>query len=51
MIINNEIHKSENINMRLSRILQIATNEFGSAVYGPGQVAGPSLLLTDEESG
>jgi hypothetical protein len=27
-----------------------STNEFGSAVYGPGQVAGPSLLLTDEES-
>lgn len=25
------------------------TNEIGTAVYGPGQVPGPSLLLTDEE--
>ena len=27
-----------------------STNEFGSAVYGPGQVPGPSLLLTDSEA-
>ena len=27
-----------------------STNEFGSAVYGPGQVPGPSLLLTDKEA-
>ncbi|MEQ8217045.1 MAG: DUF1553 domain-containing protein [Arenibacter sp.] len=27
-----------------------STNEFGSAVYGPGQVPGPSLLLTDNEA-
>src|SRR5690606_20736477 len=26
-----------------------STNEIGTAVYGPGQVAGPSLLLTTEE--
>ncbi|MEX0883287.1 MAG: DUF1553 domain-containing protein, partial [Cyclobacteriaceae bacterium] len=26
-----------------------STNEMGSAVYGPGQVPGPSLLLTNEE--
>ncbi|WP_245189555.1 DUF1553 domain-containing protein [Lunatimonas salinarum] len=26
-----------------------STNEIGTAVYGPGQVPGPSLLLTDEE--
>ncbi|MCM4152083.1 DUF1553 domain-containing protein [Arenibacter sp. N53] len=26
------------------------TNEFGSAVYGPAQVPGPSLLLTDKEA-
>jgi hypothetical protein len=26
-----------------------STNELGSAVYGPGQVPGPSLLLTDDE--
>ncbi|WP_114749430.1 DUF1553 domain-containing protein [Pleomorphovibrio marinus] len=25
-----------------------STNELGTAVYGPGQVPGPSLLLTDE---
>jgi len=27
-----------------------STNEFGSAVYGPGQVPGPSLLLTNTEA-
>ncbi|WP_198439840.1 DUF1553 domain-containing protein [Pareuzebyella sediminis] len=26
-----------------------STNELGSAVYGPGQVPGPSLLLTNDE--
>lgn len=26
-----------------------STNEIGTAVYGPGQVPGPSLLLTNEE--
>ncbi len=26
-----------------------STNELGTAVYGPGQVPGPSLLLTDED--
>ncbi|WP_425236535.1 DUF1553 domain-containing protein [Ulvibacterium sp.] len=26
-----------------------STNELGTAVYGPGQVPGPSLLLTNEE--
>lgn len=26
-----------------------STDEIGTAVYGPGQVPGPSLLLTDEE--